>query len=66
MTETARLPKDVLRIGQFTGWHGDRIDGMTELLASDVHVLTGDYLAELTMLVLAKNQQRGGHGYVSH
>jgi hypothetical protein len=37
---------------------------MAELLASDVDILTGDYLAELTMLVLSKNQSRGGHGYV--
>jgi hypothetical protein len=64
MSGDAGGPEDVLRVGQFTGWHGDRTDGMKELLASDVHVLTGDYLAELTMLVLAKNQQRGGHGYV--
>jgi hypothetical protein len=53
-----------LRIGQFTGWHGDRRDGMAELISSGVHVLTGDYLAELTMLVLEKNRQRGGLGYV--
>lgn len=64
MSAVGGTGEDALRIGQFTGWHGDRADGMTELLASDVHVLTGDYLAELTMLVLAKNQQRGGPGYV--
>jgi hypothetical protein len=61
VTTTAKEP---LRVGQFTGWHGDRRDGMAELLAGDVHVLTGDYLAELTMLVLQKNQARGGLGYV--
>ena len=49
-----------LRIGQFTGWHGDRGDGMAELIEAGVDVLTGDYLAELTMLVLQKNRQRGG------
>ena len=53
-----------LTIGQFTGWHGDRADGMAELLRSGVQILTGDYLAELTMLVLQKNQTRGGVGYV--
>jgi hypothetical protein len=53
-----------LRIGQFTGWYGDREDGMAELIESGVDVLTGDYLAELTMLVLQKNRQRGGKGYV--
>ncbi|MFC9840337.1 acyclic terpene utilization AtuA family protein [Rhodococcus sp. NPDC127530] len=58
-------PDGALRVGQFTGWHGDRTDGMAELLESGVEILTGDYLAELTMLVLAKNEQRGGKGYVS-
>jgi hypothetical protein len=53
-----------LRIGQFTGWNGDRADGIAELLPADVDVLTGDYLAELTMLVLQKNRARGGVGYV--
>jgi hypothetical protein len=37
---------------------------MAELLQTGVDVLTGDYLAELTMLVLHKNRQRGGKGYV--
>lgn len=56
--------KAALRVGQFTAFHGDRADGMAELLATGVDILTGDYLAELTMLVLSKNQSRGGHGYV--
>jgi hypothetical protein len=54
----------LLRVGQFTGWHGDRGDGMAELLASEVDILTGDYLAELTMLVLQKNLSRKRPGYV--
>jgi hypothetical protein len=58
------MTNETLRIGQFTGWHGDRADGMAELLRSGVQVLTGDYLAELTMLVLQKKQTRGGVGYV--
>jgi hypothetical protein len=58
------MTDETLTIGQFTGWHGDRADGMAELLRSGVQVLTGDYLAELTMLVLQKNQTRGGVGYV--
>jgi hypothetical protein len=54
-----------LRIGQFSAYLGDRLDGMGELLDSGVDVLTGDYLAELTMLVLRKNQLRGGPGYAT-
>ena len=52
-----------LRVGQFSAYHGDRAEAMAELLDSGVDVLTGDYLAELTMLVLRKNQLRGGVGY---
>jgi hypothetical protein len=54
-----------LRIGQFSAYYGDRPDAMAELIADGVDVLTGDYLAELTMLVLKKNQMRGGVGYAS-
>lgn len=54
-----------LRIGQFSAYYGDRPDAMAELIADGVEVLTGDYLAELTMLVLKKNQMRGGVGYAS-
>lgn len=57
--------RDRLRIGQFTGFHGDRLDGMAQLIEAGVDVLVGDYLAELTMLVLAKNAGRGGTGFVS-
>ncbi|OUS92119.1 acyclic terpene utilization AtuA family protein [Rhodococcus sp. NCIMB 12038] len=52
-----------LRIGQFSAYYGDRDSAMAELIDSDCQVLTGDYLAELTMLVLRKNQLRGGVGY---
>lgn len=54
---------DRLRIGQFSAYYGDRHSAITELIESDCEVLTGDYLAELTMLVLRKNQLRGGAGY---
>lgn len=52
-----------LRIGQFSAYYGDRGNTFRELLDSDVDVLTGDYLAELTMLVLTKVRERGGKGY---
>ena len=55
---------DVLRIGNASGFYGDRISAMHEMLTGgDLDVLTGDYLAELTMLILAmdrlKNPDRG-------
>lgn len=54
-----------LRVGQFSAYYGDRLDAMGQLLDSGVDVLTGDYLAELTMLVLRKNQMRGAPGYAT-
>jgi hypothetical protein len=48
-----------VRIGNFSGFYGDRFDALTELLAGgELDVLTGDYLAELTMLILGRDRQR--------
>jgi hypothetical protein len=44
---------DVLRIGNCSGFYGDRFDAAREMLEDGpIDVLTGDYLAELTMLIL--------------
>ncbi|OKK07343.1 acyclic terpene utilization AtuA family protein [Streptomyces sp. CB02400] len=46
-----------LRIGNFSGFYGDRFDALHEMLTGgEVDVLTGDYLAELTMLILARDR----------
>ncbi|MEZ7154564.1 acyclic terpene utilization AtuA family protein [Streptomyces sp. MAD19A] len=46
-----------LRVGNFSGFYGDRSDALCEMLAGgDLDVLTGDYLAELTMLILARDR----------
>ncbi|MFI0164978.1 acyclic terpene utilization AtuA family protein [Streptomyces sp. NPDC017095] len=46
-----------LRIGNFSGFYGDRSDALREMLTGgEVDVLTGDYLAELTMLILARDR----------
>lgn len=52
-----------LRIGAFSGFYGDNPDNMRVLLDDGVDVLVGDYLAELTMLILRKNEMRGGVGF---
>jgi hypothetical protein len=56
---------DVLRVGNCSGFYGDRLSAMREMLeGGDLDVLTGDYLAELTMLILGKDQLRDpGAGY---
>jgi hypothetical protein len=53
-----------VRIGNCSGFYGDRLAAMREMLTGgDLDYLTGDYLAELTMLILArdraKNPDRG-------
>ncbi|MFE1880354.1 acyclic terpene utilization AtuA family protein [Streptomyces diastatochromogenes] len=46
-----------LRIGNFSGFYGDRADALHEMLTGgEVDVLTGDYLAELTMLILGRDR----------
>ncbi|MFL6172925.1 MAG: acyclic terpene utilization AtuA family protein [Marmoricola sp.] len=46
-----------VRIGNCSGFYGDRLSAMREMLeAGDLDYLTGDYLAELTMLILGKDQ----------
>ena len=51
---------EVLRVGNCSGFYGDRLSAMREMLegarAGGLDVLTGDYLAELTMLILGKDQ----------
>ncbi|MFD6192756.1 acyclic terpene utilization AtuA family protein [Streptomyces sp. NPDC060275] len=47
----------VLRVGNASGFYGDRFDAMREMLTDGpLDVLTGDYLAELTMLILGRDR----------
>lgn len=49
----------VLRIGNASGFYGDRFDAFREMLTGGpLDVLTGDYLAELTMLILGRDRQK--------
>ena len=44
-----------IRIGNCSGFYGDRASAMADLArAGGIDVLTGDYLAEVTMLILGK------------
>ena len=46
-----------MRIGNCSGFYGDRLSAMREQLeGGDLDYLTGDYLAELTMLILGRDQ----------
>ncbi len=49
----------VLRIGNASGFYGDRFSAWREMLdGGELDVLTGDYLAELTMLILGRDRMR--------
>ena len=53
---TRRAP---VRIGNCSGFYGDRITAAREMVeGGPIDVLTGDYLAELTMLILWKARQK--------
>lgn len=61
---TARFP---VRIANCSGFFGDRISAAVQIVdAPDaIDVLTGDWLAELTMSILAKGKRRGRPGYAT-
>jgi hypothetical protein len=54
-----------LRIGNASGFYGDRISAVREMLeGGQLDVLTGDYLAELTMLLLGRDRMKDANlGY---
>lgn len=48
---------DVLRVGNASGFYGDRFAAVHEMLTGgELDVLTGDYLAELTLLILGRDR----------
>ncbi len=52
-----------IRIANCSGFYGDRLSAAKEMVeGGPIDVLTGDYLAELTMFILAKTQQRRPDG----
>jgi hypothetical protein len=62
MIGTAAAP---IRIANCSGFYGDRLSAASEMVeGGPIDVLTGDWLAELTMLILARTQaKRPGGGY---
>ncbi len=56
---------DVLRIANCSGFYGDRLNAAREMVEDGpIDVLTGDYLAELTLMILLKDRMKDpGLGY---
>src|ERR1700739_1825170 len=48
-----------VRIANCSGFYGDRLSAMREMLTGgDIDYITGDYLAELTMLILGRDRMK--------
>ena len=53
-----------IRIANCSGFFGDRLAAAQEMVdGGPIDVLTGDWLAELTMLILARQKMKHGNGY---
>jgi len=56
------MSSDVLRIANCSGFYGDRLSAAREMVdGGPIDVLTGDYLAELTMMILFKDRMKNPH-----
>lgn len=56
-----------VRIGNASAFYGDRLAAMRDLVErADIDVITGDYLAELTMLILWKAKQKNADAGYAH
>src|SRR6058998_2889390 len=59
MTTTGERMQSAMRIGNCSGFYGDRLSAMREMLeGGQLDYLTGDYLAELTMLILGRDAMK--------
>ncbi|MEO1370753.1 MAG: acyclic terpene utilization AtuA family protein, partial [Acidobacteriota bacterium] len=48
----------VLRVANASGFYGDRFDAAREMVeGGEIDVLTGDYLAELTLMILQRDRR---------
>src|SRR5689334_6922970 len=55
----APMADDILRIANCSGFYGDRLSAAREMVeGGPIDVLTGDYLAELTMMILFKDRMK--------
>ncbi|MGH8923869.1 MAG: acyclic terpene utilization AtuA family protein [Acidimicrobiia bacterium] len=59
--------KQILQIANCSGFYGDRLSAAKDMVeGGPIDVLTGDYLAELTMAILWRSQNRdAGAGYAT-
>ncbi len=67
MSPTAGPGQRPIQVGNCSGFYGDRASAMADMAkAGGIDVLTGDYLAEVTMLILGKARAKdAGLGYAT-
>jgi hypothetical protein len=67
MTASAGRGQRPIRVGNCSGFYGDRASAMADMArAGGIDVLTGDYLAEVTMLILGKARAKDSRqGYAT-
>ena len=67
MTSTPGRGSRPIRIGNCSGFYGDRASAMADMArVGGIDVLTGDYLAEVTMLILGKARAKdSSKGYAA-
>jgi len=61
------MSEDIIRIGNCSGYYGDKLSAAKDMVeGGPLDVLTGDYLAELTMAILFNQKMQRGEdkGYV--
>ena len=61
------MTKEMIRIANCSGFYGDKLSVAKDMVeGGPIDVLTGDYLAELTMTILYNQKIKRGedHGYV--
>ena len=61
------MSKEMIRIANCSGFYGDKLSVAKDMVeGGPINVLTGDYLAELTMTILYNQKMKRGedHGYV--
>ena len=61
------MSKDVIKIANCSGYYGDKLSAAKDMVeGGPIDVLTGDYLAELTMAILFNQRMQRGEdkGYV--
>ena len=57
------MSERAVRIANCSGFFGDRLSAAREMVeGGPIDVLTGDWLAELTMLILARQRMKHGVG----